>query len=72
LFAASPVWGINFIPGKYEITAKMVMVDMPSGMPLQITTQCPGAKDPVPSASASAGGMTMTTKLFGKRIGKRE
>jgi len=50
----------------------MVMVDMPSGMPLQITTQCPGAKDPVPSASASAGGMTMTTKLFGKRIGKRE
>ena len=61
---------IPVISGKYEITAKMVMVDMPGGMPPQITTQCPGVKGPVPSASA--GGMTMATKLFGKRIGKRE
>ena len=50
----------------------MVMVGMPGGMPPKITTQCSGTKPPVPSASAGAGGMTMTTKFFEKRIGKRE
>ena len=46
------------------------MVGMPGGMPPKITTQCSGTKTPVPSASAGAGGMTMTTRLFGKQIGK--
>jgi len=69
LIIALPAWGVDLTPGKYEITSKVEMPGMPSGMPPQTITQCLTEQDPVPhtSAGTSAGAQgckvtNMTTK----------
>lgn len=51
---ASPVWGLDFKPGKYEITVEVKMQGMPGGIPPQTMTQCLTEADPVPAGSADA------------------
>ena len=51
-----PAWGLDFRPGKYEITVDVKMQGMPGGMPAQTMVQCLTAQDPVPKASADAQG----------------
>jgi len=69
LFAASPVWGLDLNPGKYEITVQVELAGMPGGMPAQTTTQCLTKKDPVPSASAESQGCKVTDmKTMGNTV----
>jgi len=60
LFLALPAWGLDLVPGKYEITAKVEMPGMPGGMPPQTTTQCLNEQKPVPDSSADAQGCEIT------------
>ena len=60
LLAALPAWGLDLVPGKYEITAKVEMPGMPGGMPPQTTTQCMDEQTPVPNSTAEAQGCKIT------------
>jgi len=55
LVMAFPAWGLDLVPGKYEITAKVEMPGMP-GRPPQTMVQCLDEQTPVPNASAAAQG----------------
>ena len=55
LMMALPAWGLDMVPGKYEITASVEMPGMP-GSPPQTTVQCLDDQAPVPNASAAAQG----------------
>jgi len=44
--------GLDFEPGKYEITSKVEMPGMPAPMPPVSVTQCMTEQDPVPAKSA--------------------
>ncbi len=46
-------WGLDFKPGKYEITIQMEMPGLPS-MPPQTITQCLNEENPVPASSADS------------------
>ncbi len=54
LMLISTSWALDFVPGKYEITAKVEMPGMPTAAPAQTTTQCMTEQDPVPSATAAS------------------
>ncbi len=54
LMLVSTSWALDFVPGKYEITAKIEMPGMPTTAPAQTTTQCMTEQDPVPSATATS------------------
>ncbi|MDF1593416.1 MAG: DUF3617 family protein [Desulfobacterales bacterium] len=59
LLAMPPAWGLDFKPGKYEITVKMEMPGIPGGMPPQTMVQCLNEKNPVPDSSPDAQGCKM-------------
>jgi hypothetical protein len=58
--AVLPVWGLDFNPGKYEITVRMEMPGIPGGVPPQTMTQCLTDQNPVPDSSPDAQGCKMT------------
>lgn len=60
LLAVLPAWGLDFKPGKYEITVKMEMPGMPGGMPPQTMAQCLNEQNPVPDSSPDAQGCKMS------------
>ncbi len=47
-------WALDFVPGQYEITAKVEMPGMPSSPPPQTTTQCMTRQNPVATQSAAS------------------
>lgn len=60
LITAIPAWGLDFVPGKYEITAQVDMPGMPQGMPPQTMTQCLDKQNPVPNTNPDSQGCTVT------------
>jgi hypothetical protein len=56
LLASLPAiaWGLDFEPGKWEITSKVEMPGMPAPMPPVSVTQCMTEQDPVPTKSAGS------------------
>jgi len=60
LLTAIQSWGLDLTPGKYEITTKVEMKGVTSGMPAQTMTQCITEQDPVPVGSANAQGCKIT------------
>lgn len=59
LMAVLPTWGLDFKPGKYEITVKMEVPGMPGGMPPQTMVQCLNEKNPLPDSAPDAQGCKM-------------
>ncbi len=45
-------WGLDFEPGKWEVTSVVEMPGMPAPMPPVSVTQCMTEQDPVPAKSA--------------------
>jgi hypothetical protein len=60
LLISLPAFGLDFKPGKYEITSKVELAGMPDAMPPQTTTQCLTRSEPVPNGSAAAQGCKIT------------
>ncbi|MGD9010426.1 MAG: DUF3617 family protein [Desulfobacteraceae bacterium] len=60
LLISLPAFGLDFKPGKYEITSQVEMEGMPGAMPPQTTTQCLTKSEPVPNGSAAAQGCKIT------------
>jgi hypothetical protein len=56
LLIVLPAFGLDLVPGKYEITSKVEMAGMPGSMPPQTSTQCLTKDDPVPKGSADSQG----------------
>lgn len=60
LIAVPSAWGLDLMPGKYEITSKVEMPGMPGAMPPQTVVQCLDQQDPVPNAAAGSQGCEIT------------
>ncbi len=46
-------FALDFNPGEYQITSKIKMQGMPSGMPAQTITECVSEQDPIPKTDSS-------------------
>ena len=62
-----PAWGLDFEPGKYEITSRIEMAGMQ--LPEQTTTQCLTRKEPVPrQGEGDHGCVTKEQKISGNIV----
>jgi hypothetical protein len=69
LLISLPAFGLDFKPGKYEITSKVEMEGMPGAMPPQTTIQCLTESAPVPDGSTTAQGCKITDmKTKGNKV----
>ena len=66
--AATPVWALDFKPGKYQITSKAEMPGMPMQMPPQTFTQCMTKQDPVPVQQDQGGCTIKDQKIKGNTV----